>query len=112
MDCTRNAWEMPGFSSVLTFTRTTSPLVASMVRSRMGPSVRHGPHHGAHRSTTTACVFDRSMTSVWKVASVTSMAMKARYRDTVRASMSDVPGIHTARVTEWLEAHVAGARGP
>lgn len=26
--------------------------------------------------------------------------------------MSDVPGIHTARVTEWLEAHVAGARGP
>lgn len=26
--------------------------------------------------------------------------------------MSDVPGIHTARVTEWLETHVAGARGP
>jgi aminoglycoside phosphotransferase (APT) family kinase protein len=26
--------------------------------------------------------------------------------------MSDIPGIHTARVTEWLEAHVAGARGP
>ena len=26
--------------------------------------------------------------------------------------MSDIPGIHVARVTEWLEAHVPGANGP
>ena len=47
-----------------------------MTFSRIGPSVLHGPHHGAHRSTTTGVVIERSMTSVSKVASVTSIAME------------------------------------
>ena len=38
----------------------------------IGPSVLHGPHHSAHRSTTTGTVVDRSITAVWNVASVTS----------------------------------------
>ena len=41
-------------------------------RSRMGPRVLHGPHHGAHRSTTTGTVADRAITSCSNVASVTS----------------------------------------
>ncbi len=75
MDCTSNACEMAGFWSVSTFTSTTLPPVASTTFSMMGPSVRQGPHHGAHRSTMTGTVCERSMTSVWKVASVTSMTM-------------------------------------
>ena len=33
----------------------------------------HGPHHSAQKSMTTGVCRDRSSTSVWKVASVTSM---------------------------------------
>ncbi len=46
-----------------------------MTFSRIGPSVLHGPHHSAQRSTTTGTERDRSTTSVGKVASVTSMDM-------------------------------------
>ena len=53
MPCTRKAWETCGFSSTLTLASTTLPPVSSTTFSMMGPSVRHGPHHGAHRSTTT-----------------------------------------------------------
>ena len=51
------------------------PGVSSTTFSRMGPSVRHGPHHEAHRSTTTVVWVERSSTSVSKVASVTSMVI-------------------------------------
>ena len=50
--------------------------VSSTTFSRIGPSVRHGPHHDAHRSTTTVASVERSSTSVSKVASVTSMAIR------------------------------------
>ena len=80
IDCTRNAWAIPGFSSMSTLTSTALPPVSPTTFSRIGASVLHGPHHGAHRSTTTAAVAERSMTSVWKVASVTSMAMRKPYR--------------------------------
>ena len=60
---TRPGWTAPGtpgeicgFSSTLTLTSTTLPSVSSTTFSRIGPSVRHGPHHGAHRSTTTGTV--------------------------------------------------------
>src|SRR5918995_695350 len=78
MPCTRNAADTWGFSSTLTFASTTLPLVSSTTRSRMGPSCLHGPHHGAHRSTTTGVAWDRSSTSVWNVASVTSMVIPDR----------------------------------
>ena len=78
MDCAWNAWAMPGFSSTLTLASTTWPSVASTAFSMIGPSVRHGPHHGAHRSMTTGTVADFWSTSVSKVASVTSIAMRSR----------------------------------
>src|SRR6478672_8579905 len=71
---------MPGFSSTLTLTSTTLPSVLSVTFSRIGPIVRHGPHHGAHRSTITGVFIERSRTSVWNVASETSTAMPAGYR--------------------------------
>ena len=45
--------------------------------SRIGPSVLHGPHHSAHKSTITTALVERSTTSVWNVASVTSIAIPA-----------------------------------
>src|SRR5215203_4973558 len=78
IDCTWNAWLMAGFSAMLTLASTTLPSVAAVTRSRIGLMVVQGPHHGAHRSTTTAVCIERSMTSLWKVASVTSMAMHPR----------------------------------
>src|SRR5262245_8218290 len=48
------------------------PASASMI----GPSVRHGPHHGAQKSTTTGISRERSITSRSKVAVVTSMYVR------------------------------------
>src|SRR4051794_36118704 len=133
MLCTPKAEAICGFSSMLTLARTTWPSVSSTTFSMIGPSVRHGPHHGAQRSTTTGTCCDRSMTSAWKVASVTSSAMASRLTTgsapaTARltpparstgvaagyppAMAPEVAGIDIPKVTAWLEAHVAGARGP
>src|ERR687897_482666 len=90
MPCTRNALATWGLSSTLTLTRTTLPSVASITFSMIGPSVRHGPHHGAQRSTTTGVDSDRSSTSVWNVASVTSTAV-LRARLTASTSATDAP---------------------
>ena len=78
MDCAWNALAMPGFSSTLTLVSTTWPPVASTAFSMTGLSVRHGPHHGAHRSMMTGTVADFCSTSASKVASVTSIAMRSR----------------------------------
>ena len=68
-----NACDSSGLSSELTLTSLTRPPNASVTLSRVGPSARHGPHHGAQKSTTTGIVFEASMTSRSKVAVVTSM---------------------------------------
>src|SRR5215213_8047846 len=141
IDCAWKAAAICGFSSMLTLVSTTWPSVASTTFSMMGPSVRHGPHHGAHRSTTTAASCERSMTSVWKVASVTSMAMRRRLpalltrpagprRRPSAASVAVVErpgdqevygapatatapaGIDVVRVSAWLAEHVPGATAP
>ena len=70
----RNDVAVRGFSSVFSFVRTTSPAFSAATFSMIGPSTRHGPHQGAQKSTTTGTVFERSRTSVAKVASVTSRA--------------------------------------
>src|SRR6186713_148269 len=67
------ACESSGFSSELIFTSLTRPPKSCATLSRVGPSVRHGPHHGAQKSTTTGTVFEAARTSVSKVAVVTSM---------------------------------------
>src|SRR5262245_37108974 len=78
---TWNAAETCGFSSTLILTSSTAPLVASTASSRMGPRVRHGPHHGAQRSTTTGTCEERSRTADWKVASVTSVLIQDKAID-------------------------------
>ena len=42
-----------GDSSTLTLTALSCPASSRTTRSTAGPTIRHGPHHGAHRSTRT-----------------------------------------------------------
>src|SRR5437763_15482653 len=59
------AWKRrarPGAWSTLTLTSFTRPANVRARFSRTGLTIRHGPHHGAHRSTMTGS-FDRSATS-------------------------------------------------
>src|SRR5581483_5548994 len=112
---------------MLTFTRATEPSVSPTTRSRIGPRVRHGPHQGAQRSTTTGTWSERARTSCSKVASVTSTAVSGMAPIDVSGRRSDccarpavgfrteegpMEGIDEPGVTAWLEANVAGARGP
>src|SRR3954453_21306479 len=69
IDRTWKAAAVSGFSSVLSFTIRRSSRSAA-ISSRTGPTTRHGPHHGAQKSTRTG-VSD-SRTSAWKLLSVTS----------------------------------------
>src|SRR3546814_20776271 len=75
MPCTWKALATWGLVSTSTFASTTFPSVSAITFSMIGPSVLHGPHHSAQRSTTTGTDFERSTTSVAKVASVTSIAL-------------------------------------
>ena len=72
MDWTRKLSDTAGLSSTLTLTSSTCPSVSATTCSRIGPRVLHGPHHGAHRSTTTGTSKDRLRTASSNVASVTS----------------------------------------
>jgi len=83
----------------------------------IGPSVLHGPHHSAQRSTTTGTVIDRSMTAVPNVASVTSVtshSLTARFDERrgdkallIFAIMnSALVGIDEANVSTWMSEHV------
>src|SRR6516162_8488399 len=80
MDWTPNVWATRGFSSTLTLASATRPSVSATAFSRIGPSVLHGPHQGAHKSTTTGTVVLRASTSSWNVWSVTSTALDATAR--------------------------------
>ena len=68
----RNCAAIIWFSSTLTLTMRTLPLVAVTAASSCGPSVLHGPHHGAQKSTMTGTSRLASITSAMKLASVTS----------------------------------------
>src|SRR5215207_7700851 len=63
---------MYGFSSVLTVTSLTAPSRSATAASRIGVSWRHGPHHGAQKSTTTGVSRDASTTCSLKSASETA----------------------------------------
>src|SRR5579875_1345911 len=106
MDCTRKAVATPGFSSTFTLASSTAPPVSSTTFSRMGPRVRQGPHHGAHRSTTTGTSSERCSTSVAKVESVTSFM--------AHPTLSSPPmeAIHEERVTAWFTENIEGVRPP
>src|SRR5438128_561654 len=53
-----------GFSSMLTFASATWPARSPTTFSRIGVSIRHGPHHGAQKSTTTGSPRDRLLGDV------------------------------------------------
>src|SRR5690606_32796391 len=55
-------------ASVLTFTKRTLPLRSSATSSKIGAKLRHGPHHGAQKSTTTGRSSFSSLSSVSPVA--------------------------------------------
>jgi hypothetical protein len=67
--------EIPGFSSVSIFAKTTSPSRLAAAFSSTGPSWRHGAHHGAQKSTTTGTPAERATTSASKSASLTSITV-------------------------------------
>src|SRR5881397_1918574 len=73
---TWKAAAVSGFSSVLSFTIRRSSRSAA-ISSSTGPTTRHGPHQGAQKSTSTG-VSD-SMTSAWKLVSVTSLMLPAMW---------------------------------
>src|SRR6202034_653830 len=128
MDCT---WKVPdtrGFSSTFTLTSSTAPSVAGITRSKMGPRVLQGSHHGAHRSTTTGTWFDRASTACSNVASVTSTMSGDHTRwstDPVPGQLGgygagaatsvgtmDPRGIDQPKVTAWFEANVPDVKAP
>ena len=59
------------FSSVLSFTTFSVSERSPAISSTIGATMRHGPHHGAQKSTSTGR--SDSMTSAWKLMSVTSV---------------------------------------
>src|SRR3954463_11529994 len=62
------------FSSVLSLTIFRSSR-SDAISSRIGATTRHGPHHGAQKSTSTG--WSLSRTSAWKFVSVTSLMLPA-----------------------------------
>src|SRR5688572_6357033 len=64
---------MAGLSSTFTLTTLTFSPYSTEISSRMGPSLRQGPHHSAQKSTMTGLSADS--TSLPKLASVTSLAL-------------------------------------
>ena len=58
-----------GFSSTFSLANRTRPASSEASWSSTGASIRHGPHHGAHRSSTTGN--GQRSTSCVNVASVT-----------------------------------------
>src|SRR4051812_40080673 len=61
---------MSGASSVLSFTTFRRPAMLRATRSTIGETIRHGPHHGAQKST-------RTGTAAWIAASNVSRSASA-----------------------------------
>ncbi len=59
------------FFSVSAFAKISLPSYSIAIFSKTGPSIIHGPHQLAQKSTRTGIVFDFSITSFSKVSSVT-----------------------------------------
>src|SRR5215469_145255 len=66
-------WYSParfGLSSVFNFTNFALPACEEATFSTTGPSILHGPHHGAQKSTSTGWL--EPSTSLWKLVCETS----------------------------------------
>ena len=77
-------------SSVFTLASTHSPRASPASRSSTGPSVRHGPHHGAQKSTRTGTWRLFSMTSLWKSVTSWLIASPGRGDGPLRARFPDI----------------------
>jgi hypothetical protein len=75
MPWTRNICASRWLLSTSTLASTHAPPPSRASFSRIGESCLHGWHHSAQKSMTTGVVSDRSSTSLWNVASVTSITM-------------------------------------
>ena len=62
-----------GFSSMFILTSLTLPLAAVTAFSITGVSCRHGPHHGAQKSSSTGWRLDSSITACTNVRVVVSL---------------------------------------
>src|ERR1700749_250225 len=69
----RSCWAISGFSSMLTLTIFTAPWASLTAFSSCGPSVLHGPHHGAQKSTITGTSRLGFRTTAAKVSSDLSL---------------------------------------
>lgn len=69
MLCTWKRAAVTGFSSTFSFATRTRPAISAATSSMTGATIRHGPHQGAHKSSSTGSG-ERS-TSAKNVASVT-----------------------------------------
>src|SRR3954447_1472855 len=90
------------FSSTLSFTMRRS-WRSPAISLRTGATTRHGPHHGAQKSTRTGC--SDSMTSAWKLVSVTldrvpAMVVQGLLGDAGRARLSTIQSV-VARAAAW-----------
>jgi hypothetical protein len=70
---TANCAASPGSWSELIFTTRNLPAYASSSRSSSGPRIRHGPHQGAQKSTSTGMERDASITSRSKLLALASI---------------------------------------
>ena len=70
MLCTSYSCASAGSSSMFTFTTLYAPFRIAAICSTIGPTWRHGPHHGAQKSTITGSAL--CSTSVGNVAVVTA----------------------------------------
>src|SRR6185312_10740149 len=77
MDCTPNWPAIEGFSSMLILTSRILPAFSATTFSMVGESVRHGPHQGAQKSTSTGASSEASITSALKARSVESLTRTA-----------------------------------
>src|SRR5450755_437691 len=70
IDITLNLTAVSWFSSMLSLTTLRVSPRSVAISSTTGDTRRHGPHHGAQKSTSTGT--SDSMTSAWKLSSDTS----------------------------------------
>ena len=76
----------PGESSTFTLVTFKRPGFFAAIRSTAGETIRHGPHHGAHRSTSTGVVA-RSTTA----SKVESVASVSHGRGALHAAQAGLP---------------------
>src|SRR3954451_569815 len=90
MDFRLNDATSSGLVSALTLTSLKRPPYSRSSRSISGPSILHGPHHGAQKSTMTGTSIEASITSRSNDDSVASIIWDALRPRSERATTGGV----------------------